>query len=293
VYAHYGSNLNTMPYEREYVTPSGMTTHGWTPAAIARFLGEPDDLADNPHYRRAAPMRLYKTERVLAAEQTPEFRKWLGEKKERKAKGATASERRFAKFERKYSDLWKSALPDACAFLFDLNRYAKHQACTAANRDEIYSLKNSLIRLLYTNGFCNTCYVHNTELPAQPCWSCGGTGIWASEHSDDDWDGDDWDGDDWDDTDEDCRKCKGTGIYRKPKALAFLCFRFAIGEKTFCWHQPKKSVSFVYKVTAAECSFALTDEEKPISLDRRKFAEAKHLLMWVIERATGKEAVAA
>ena len=45
----------------------------WTPANVARFLGEPDELAPNPRYKRAAPMRLYKIGRAMAVEATPEF----------------------------------------------------------------------------------------------------------------------------------------------------------------------------------------------------------------------------
>lgn len=51
----------------------GVRERGWTPKLIAQFLGEPDRLVDNPHYRRAAPMRMYTLERVVAAEALPEF----------------------------------------------------------------------------------------------------------------------------------------------------------------------------------------------------------------------------
>lgn len=45
--------------------------------AIQRFLGEPDQQAPNPLYRRAAPICFYNEERVIQATQTPEFQEWL------------------------------------------------------------------------------------------------------------------------------------------------------------------------------------------------------------------------
>ena len=61
-----------MPTKKaKYETPSGMHRRGWTPTLITRFLGEPDEYFDNPHYRSAAPMRAYLVERVQAAENDP------------------------------------------------------------------------------------------------------------------------------------------------------------------------------------------------------------------------------
>ena len=74
-----------MPYDKPHVTPAGMKSHGWTKAAIKRFLGGADDYAPNPHYRSGSEMRLYKTDRVLAFEQTDQFKRWLESKVKRKA----------------------------------------------------------------------------------------------------------------------------------------------------------------------------------------------------------------
>lgn len=46
---------------------------GWTRSMIDRLLGEPDELRANPCYRSAAPMRLYRAERVEAAEASAEY----------------------------------------------------------------------------------------------------------------------------------------------------------------------------------------------------------------------------
>lgn len=51
-----------------HVSLAGLRARGWTPALITTFLGAPDKTVDNPHYRSAAPMRLYALARVEAVE---------------------------------------------------------------------------------------------------------------------------------------------------------------------------------------------------------------------------------
>ena len=205
---------------------------------------------------------LYSIDRV--ASKAAELKQWQQQRDERQAKADTAQARRVARFARKYSS-WTAALPDACKFLFDLNRYAKHDSCTGPHRDEIYGLKGDLVELLYKHGYCTDCYLHTTELPAKECWTCDGDGY----H---------WSG-------EECRKCGGTGIYLPPKTLVFVCFRFAVGGIAYCWHQPKETVLFEFRVPSEESTFVLTEEEKPVSLALGNFAEAKDLLRWIIEQA--------
>jgi hypothetical protein len=55
------------------VSIAGLKSRGWTPAMVAALLGEPDTLGRNPHYAKAAPMRLYALARIEAAEGSPEF----------------------------------------------------------------------------------------------------------------------------------------------------------------------------------------------------------------------------
>jgi hypothetical protein len=52
---------------------AGLKKRGWTEAMIRDLLGEPDWSADNPHYKTAAPMRLWRVQRIDAAETSPEF----------------------------------------------------------------------------------------------------------------------------------------------------------------------------------------------------------------------------
>ena len=57
--------------EREKMTQTRLISErGWTKGLINELLGEPDVLADNPHYKSAAPMRLYFLDRVKHIEQT-------------------------------------------------------------------------------------------------------------------------------------------------------------------------------------------------------------------------------
>lgn len=55
------------------VTPTRLKNERfWTDALIRRYLGHPDRLVTNPHYRSGPPMALYDLTRVIACEQQPE-----------------------------------------------------------------------------------------------------------------------------------------------------------------------------------------------------------------------------
>lgn len=57
--------------EKEKVTQTRLISErGWTKGLISELLGEPDLFVDNPHYKSAAPMRLYFLDRVKHIEQT-------------------------------------------------------------------------------------------------------------------------------------------------------------------------------------------------------------------------------
>jgi hypothetical protein len=57
----------------ELLNLTELRARGWTPAMIRRLLGTEDAVRRNPIYRTAAPQRLYKRERVLAAEESMDF----------------------------------------------------------------------------------------------------------------------------------------------------------------------------------------------------------------------------
>jgi hypothetical protein len=64
--------------KRELLGPGSLTDRSpaWTPAALKRFLGEPDKMIRNPVYRNGPQMRMFLTERVEQIEATDEWKAW-------------------------------------------------------------------------------------------------------------------------------------------------------------------------------------------------------------------------
>ncbi|MFJ9816359.1 hypothetical protein ACIRU3_14015 [Streptomyces sp. NPDC101151] len=59
---------------RGHVSMAGLRARGWTAELVRRLLGEPDLLRGNPYSASAPRTRLYRVERVEAAERSAEFR---------------------------------------------------------------------------------------------------------------------------------------------------------------------------------------------------------------------------
>jgi hypothetical protein len=57
-----------------YFSQSDLLKRGWSKRLIAQILGEPDWTSPNPHGAGFAPMRCWRQDRVIAAEETPAFR---------------------------------------------------------------------------------------------------------------------------------------------------------------------------------------------------------------------------
>lgn len=72
----------------DYVTQSDILKMGFTKGAIARFLGEPDKLAPNPHSRKKPPMKLFLRDRVLEAIHTEEWQTWAAATRDRRQKAS-------------------------------------------------------------------------------------------------------------------------------------------------------------------------------------------------------------
>lgn len=62
---------------------------GWTKALIAKFLPEPT-LKPNPHYKKAAPMKLWRESDVMEIMETPEFIEAMEKAAKRKAAAGKA-----------------------------------------------------------------------------------------------------------------------------------------------------------------------------------------------------------
>lgn len=71
------------PTKQEFCSKSGLKHRGWTDTATERFLGEHDKEAVNPHYKCAAPMKLYKLSRVEQIEQSQAFLHFKAQSKHR------------------------------------------------------------------------------------------------------------------------------------------------------------------------------------------------------------------
>lgn len=78
----------------EFVSLAGLRDRRWTAALVRAFLGEPDKLARNPHYRKAAPMRLYLLARVVEVEVTDEFKTALNGAAKRSQSARTVADKK-------------------------------------------------------------------------------------------------------------------------------------------------------------------------------------------------------
>jgi hypothetical protein len=172
----------------------------------------------------------------------------------------SAHVRRIGEFDQRFRG-WQGALPEACAALFSLNRFCKHAECSWQSREEIYDLKNRLVKLLYKDGYCTAAWEHRLVLPAKICRDCGGSGDGGC-----------------------CDRCDGTGEYLPAKTVRFICFRFEVGVR-YTWHQPVELVRFPVTMTDAPADWQPGEREKPVPMPRRQFAAAKDLIRWVLEQS--------
>lgn len=89
--------------------------------------------------------------------------------------------------------------------------------------DQIYSLKDELIKYLYQSGYATEV---RESLQERKCRTCGGSGeYWTGEM---------------------CYRCYGSGVYAITKLYAF---RFCIDGKPYAWHQLQKLVDYPVTLT--------------------------------------------
>jgi hypothetical protein len=69
------------------VSEGALAERGWTAAAVRRFLGEPD---------RMYPARLFNLDRVVAAEETEQWRRWRERSVQRSARGKAIADAKRA-----------------------------------------------------------------------------------------------------------------------------------------------------------------------------------------------------
>ncbi len=85
--------------KRKYHTSASLKERGWSDTMIKNILGEPDDYMDNPHYKCAAPMRLWTVEHVRKAERRKVFKEAAAKYAARKD-GAAAAARKAVETKR-------------------------------------------------------------------------------------------------------------------------------------------------------------------------------------------------
>jgi hypothetical protein len=272
-------------------TPTAAEMLGINPDQFRRLAKklqlEATDYYRNPHYRSGPLCPLWDAARIRALVDSPEVAAVKERARKQQEGRDTAPARREAAMAKRYQD-YRQAIPKAAEALFSLNRYAKHRSCTRDHREEIYDLKNDFIRVLCEIGIPYVARQHTIPQEGKKCWGCNGTGKpkpsdrWY-EHPDNDCDLDDFlDG--LNDMDA-CGRCGGSGWYQQPGTRVFIAFRFTIGDQTYSWHQPGELVTWPVIHTGGESSDWLPDgPEKPVELPSRKFAEAKALIAFVIDR---------
>ena len=79
---------------RTHLSAAGLRARGWTAGMVRQLLGEPDLLRVNPHFQAAPRIRLYRVERVEAAERSEEFRAVSAAAARRSAAARVAARRR-------------------------------------------------------------------------------------------------------------------------------------------------------------------------------------------------------
>ena len=75
-------------------TVAELKKRGWTERLIKALLGDPDRSTNNPAFKKAAPIPLYRRDRVEAAEQHPTFQDHITKSAKRRASAAETAQRR-------------------------------------------------------------------------------------------------------------------------------------------------------------------------------------------------------
>src|SRR5579863_8957973 len=80
---------------RCYYTKTDLRQRGWSERLITELLGHPDMRQPNPHHESAAPMLLWRDERVVEAERNAEFVAHQAKRSKRSAAAAASTAERY------------------------------------------------------------------------------------------------------------------------------------------------------------------------------------------------------
>ncbi|MCC7542404.1 MAG: hypothetical protein IT379_39665 [Deltaproteobacteria bacterium] len=226
---------------------------------------KPESWYRNPNHLTGPECPLWPPEPIAALVAGPEVTAVLERSRRAKEARALKPEKRRAEFRERYGD-WRTALRDAAEAMFSLNRYAKHASCRPEHRDEIYSLKSGLLHLLCEEGMVVEVKHHDQHQAGKSCRACNPDGVeddGSAGHSS-------------------CRRCAGTGWYLPPRIVRYVAFRFVVDGRRFAWHQPSIEVGWEYPQPTESSEWTPEPGGKPTPMPRRRFAEAKDLVGWVI-----------
>lgn len=92
-----------MDKKPEYLSTPKLKERGWTDGMIRKFLGEPDAMRPNPHYKCAAPMKLYELKRVERTERSKKYqaeKEASAQRRQSAAKGVATKREKSIQFAR-------------------------------------------------------------------------------------------------------------------------------------------------------------------------------------------------
>lgn len=93
--------------ESKMITLSTVISMGWTKAMVTALLPEPK-LVANPHYRKAAPMKLYREQDVLEVMEGEEYKQALEKANKRKISAQKATETKSERLKERMSEVGKT-----------------------------------------------------------------------------------------------------------------------------------------------------------------------------------------
>ena len=238
----------------------------------SELTGLPHLHRPNPKYKCAAPMRLYARQQIERLTASDAVQRRLAKHQRRSSANAVAEreaaqaahwqarseqrikrERQFRAAIAKHYPSWREALLPACEVMFNLNRAVIHGR---HDKDQIYTLKNRLIKLLYSQGACIECLAHKRTLLGKECYDCDGFG---------------------------CERCNQSGWWGEPHTVRDFAFKFMVCGRVFAWHQPDHLITFNCEVSATEQGSP--KEEKPVEMSWWRMERGKHIIRYVLDNA--------
>jgi len=132
----------TSKSDSEYIYKSTVKQRGWTDGAIKEWLGEPDKTVKNPNYKSGPPSSLYLLSRVVAVEESQEFKDWLAKHSTRRealsmsAKTVAQSRRAslLADIESRFTEQVKATLSGYSDYRVLVREALSHRCAVATER---------------------------------------------------------------------------------------------------------------------------------------------------------------